>query len=236
LLAVGDAAFQKKCLGKMGDVAREGRTVLFVSHNMGAVESLCQKAILLEGGKIITEGESNQVINKYLTGYNNFLSDVELSHIQRTGVYGEKVRFIKGFLVDSLNKKVSQYRLGDKIVICIDLLTTSGSHEELHVNVGINTIQHQIVTTLTSRTSHGLLSCPEGKTISLQVVLDSLVLSPGTYNLTLTVGRRGQAPLDMLQDVLSFTVNDTLTGTQVVPHPNLPGFVQADSSWTISIA
>ena len=122
------------------------------------------------------------------------MSDVELSQTQRAGVYGEKVRFIKGFLVDSFNKKVSQYRIGDKIVICIDLLTTSGSHEELHVNVEINTIQRQIVTTLTSRTSHGLISCPEDKTISLQVILNSPVLSPGVYNLTLTVGRRGQSP------------------------------------------
>ncbi len=52
VLAVGDAAFQKKCLEKMGDVSGEGRTILFVSHNMPAVESLCTQAVLLEGGQV----------------------------------------------------------------------------------------------------------------------------------------------------------------------------------------
>ncbi len=58
VLAVGDAAFQKKCLGKMGDVASEGRTVLFVSHNMGAIGRLCPTAILLRDGRIASSGFS----------------------------------------------------------------------------------------------------------------------------------------------------------------------------------
>ena len=66
VLAVGDAEFQKKCLGKMGDVSRrEGRTVLFVSHNMGAVASLCGSAILLDAGRIIGAGDAERVIQSY---------------------------------------------------------------------------------------------------------------------------------------------------------------------------
>ncbi len=66
VLAVGDAAFQKKCLGRMGQVAGEGRTVLFVSHNMGAIRSLCPRSILIERGKIEADGSSDQVISQYL--------------------------------------------------------------------------------------------------------------------------------------------------------------------------
>jgi lipopolysaccharide transport system ATP-binding protein len=66
VLAVGDAAFQKKCLGKMSQVAREGRTVLFVSHNMAAVQSLCTRAILLEQGRIAATGDVPHVVNAYL--------------------------------------------------------------------------------------------------------------------------------------------------------------------------
>ena len=66
VLAVGDAAFQKKCLGKMGDVAKAGRTVLFVSHNMQAVQSLCQRGLLLEGGRLATEGDVKAVVARYL--------------------------------------------------------------------------------------------------------------------------------------------------------------------------
>ncbi|HOI72900.1 MAG TPA: polysaccharide ABC transporter ATP-binding protein [Syntrophales bacterium] len=66
VLAVGDAEFQKKCLGKMGEVAREGRTVLFVSHNMAAVRNLCARSILLEDGRIAADGPSEDTVNRYL--------------------------------------------------------------------------------------------------------------------------------------------------------------------------
>src|SRR3989339_1683007 len=67
VLAVGDAAFQKKCLGKMSDVAtREGRTVLFVSHNMAAIQQLCQKGILLSKGQLTYNGTSNDAVNQYI--------------------------------------------------------------------------------------------------------------------------------------------------------------------------
>ncbi|HEX8284166.1 MAG TPA: ABC transporter ATP-binding protein [Pyrinomonadaceae bacterium] len=65
VLAVGDAAFQKKCLGKMGEVAREGRTVLFVSHNMTAVNQLCTRAVLLSGGRLALEGRTQEVVAEY---------------------------------------------------------------------------------------------------------------------------------------------------------------------------
>lgn len=66
VLAVGDANFQKKCLNKMQDVGQKGRTVLFVSHNMSAVTRLCQRTILLNNGKVLQDGTSNQVVNVYL--------------------------------------------------------------------------------------------------------------------------------------------------------------------------
>jgi lipopolysaccharide transport system ATP-binding protein len=67
VLAVGDAAFQKKCLGKMGSVAHAGRTVLFVSHNMPAVEALCHDAIWLDSGTLIERGTAEQIVSHYLT-------------------------------------------------------------------------------------------------------------------------------------------------------------------------
>lgn len=69
VLAVGDIRFQKKCLGKMEDVAKRGRTVIFVSHNMPAVRSLCTRGILLDQGKIIRDGPINEVVHDYLASY-----------------------------------------------------------------------------------------------------------------------------------------------------------------------
>ncbi|MFQ3576753.1 MAG: ABC transporter ATP-binding protein [Cytophagales bacterium] len=72
VLAVGDMEFQKKCLGKMNDVSKnEGRTVLFVSHNMGAVKTLCDKGIILKNGEMVLSGSANEVIKYYITGGGN---------------------------------------------------------------------------------------------------------------------------------------------------------------------
>jgi lipopolysaccharide transport system ATP-binding protein len=77
VLAVGDAEFQRKCLGKMEEVSRSGRTVLFVSHNMSAVTSLCRKALLLEQGRVKTAGAVDHVVQAYLQG------DAESQHGER---------------------------------------------------------------------------------------------------------------------------------------------------------
>jgi len=66
VLAVGDASFQKKCLGKMSDVARRGRTIVFVSHNMAALRKLCPRAVLIEDGRIVENGDSDEVVSHYL--------------------------------------------------------------------------------------------------------------------------------------------------------------------------
>jgi len=86
VLAVGDAAFQKKCLGKMKDVSTKGRTVIFVSHNMPLIESLCHKVILLNNGQIETQDETKVVVKKYLSqGVSSGVFEVDLAnHSYRT--------------------------------------------------------------------------------------------------------------------------------------------------------
>src|SRR5690606_15736977 len=75
VLAVGDAEFQKKCLGKMGDVSKgEGRTVLFVSHNIASITALCNKGLLLEYGNVKSKGPINMVVDRYLVSGNTSLN------------------------------------------------------------------------------------------------------------------------------------------------------------------
>lgn len=82
VLAVGDASFQKKCLGKMQDVASGGRTVLFVSHNMAAVTRLCSRALLLDAGKVVADGRIDEVVAKYIAGSTG-ASPVEIDYAAR---------------------------------------------------------------------------------------------------------------------------------------------------------
>ncbi len=100
VLAVGDAAFQKKCLGKMGDVAKEGRTILFVSHNMAAVQALCDRAILLQSGKLIYDGPTAEVTQRYL---HSVMSVAEVPLELRKDRTGDGSVRITGMKVESLD-------------------------------------------------------------------------------------------------------------------------------------
>ncbi len=89
VLAVGDAAFQKKCMGRMGSVAREGRTILFVSHNMGVIETMCSKAYWLEKGQVKRLGAAHEVVQQYLAETMRPASLVmNLADVPRTGTWG----------------------------------------------------------------------------------------------------------------------------------------------------
>ena len=116
VLAVGDAAFQKKCLGKMGDVAREGRTVLFVSHNMGAIQGLCRRTMWIEQGAIRADGDPQKTVSSYLdsvTAHNDLrqiltpLSDLEIERV---------------ILRNDAGKEVNSFRAGEALVVEIHYL------------------------------------------------------------------------------------------------------------------
>ena len=80
VLAVGDAEFQKKCLGKMQDVAKAGRTVLFVSHNLGAIQSLCSRALVMKSGTLVSTGTPREAISYYQDASENLSSQSEINH------------------------------------------------------------------------------------------------------------------------------------------------------------
>ena len=111
VLAVGDSEFQKKCLGKMKDVASGGRTILFVSHNMAAVRQLCRNAMALTSGHLIEAGETDQVINHYLSS-----GDAQSHHTISLprGVAGSPARGIRLCFMDSTGELKTQFRLGEK--------------------------------------------------------------------------------------------------------------------------
>ena len=95
VLAVGDAEFQKKCLGKMSEVARGGRTVLFVSHNMQAISSLCERTILLQDGKIAAQGPTPQVVAEYLSSRDNATGESVWSFEDAPGSELVKLRAVR---------------------------------------------------------------------------------------------------------------------------------------------
>lgn len=120
VLAVGDLQFQKKCLGKMDDVARSGRTVLFVSHNLAAVQSLCTKAILLEGGRLTTAGPVQHVIRAYLDSVTALAEGGSLA-AREDRVGNGRLRFTRvDFLDPQTHRPLNMVMSGQPIQIAIN--------------------------------------------------------------------------------------------------------------------
>lgn len=116
VLAVGDIAFQKKCLGKIENVANMGRTVLFVSHNIGAIRNLCSRTILIDAGKVVMVGPTEQTLYAYNKLMRNIkIDDKTLIHNQAVRRGSGAIRFTSVLLLDMDGKKRYDYILGETV-------------------------------------------------------------------------------------------------------------------------
>ena len=119
VLAVGDAGFQKKCLGKMGEVAKEGRTILFVSHNMSAITSLCTQSILLESGQIAFKGKTSDAILYYLTNGAASPEFVDFSKGNKR-IGNEYVVLLSGSVRSLNNELIAEVDINESFKICME--------------------------------------------------------------------------------------------------------------------
>jgi lipopolysaccharide transport system ATP-binding protein len=115
VLAVGDAAFQKKCLGKMEAVAGQGRTVLFVSHNMGAIRSLCTRALWMDAGTVAADGSANATVSEYMSS----VSQRGVISLQ-DGQGGSPLQLTKVALLDTKGESSIEFAPGESLTIAIE--------------------------------------------------------------------------------------------------------------------
>lgn len=135
VLAVGDSVFQVKCLDKMTEVARSGKTILFVSHNMQAVKNLCDSAILIENGEVKALGNVTEVISTYMlesNTYNNKSNIIDLLSYSRNGKYKEGIIFKK------LQFDKTSYKCGERVKIKIELTSDKEVYKDLLFGININ--------------------------------------------------------------------------------------------------
>src|SRR6266404_3341225 len=125
VLSVGDAAFQRKCMGKMSNVATEqGRTVLLVTHNMPAVLSFCSKALFLNAGRVCALGKASDSVRRYMKDVTE-MSDISLE-LRRDRTGNGSVRFTGIYFVNNSHSTVNEIRSGDDITIRIELQNNTG--------------------------------------------------------------------------------------------------------------
>jgi lipopolysaccharide transport system ATP-binding protein len=205
VLAVGDAEFQKKCLGKMGDISKGGRTVLFVSHNLSAVQSLCGTGILLENGKLRRQAPVNQVIGEYTYGL-----------AKRNGSGGHSYALGPTLRLGRLEIDPSPVTSGEPLVLTIQLVPHSAtSLKEIALLVYSEFGARIAVLDLRQ---HGLRNLIlRGGPFEFQVHIPHLPLVEGKYRLGFYIATSEHA--DDYLDVAVLTVRGAESHNGIVPYP-----------------
>ena len=197
VLAVGDAEFQKKCLGKMGDVAGEGRTVLFVSHNMAAIQNLCDSTMLLESGSITKSGETEEVISHYLT--DNL--EVNVFNPENSKRHGDQTIRIEEF---SINPTLPQTGGPLEFELIVNGNNNLRSKTSVDFAIGIRSMRNEKVLHLYSKNMGEEFVLGAGKS-KVTTSMESLPLAPGDYKIFLWVGS-GLVTFDFLEDCYTMSV------------------------------
>lgn len=200
VLAVGDAEFQKKCLGKMGDVSKgEGRTVLFVSHNMGAIQKLCSKTILLRNGQISFNGPTHYGIEKYL----NFNADLQATFQILKPENSENLKsYVSRISIQDHDRKaLTEISVGNMWQIQIDFVVTEPTN---HFIIAIGLTNKADIDIRTSWSLEQNL-LPGNYTAVFRE--DSLILATDTYFITVGLSSFEKS-IQYLENVASFTVSD----------------------------
>jgi len=230
VLAVGDAGFQRKCLSKMSGVARSGRTVLFVSHNMNAVESLCSRAIYLEDGRIRRTGDTEGVIAEYLTHV--FENSGETNLATHSGrVSGAHPIFRRLVLCDETGESRSSFPMGGDIHVRIHLDLPSSVDSPL-IGVGFNSHTGRHIAVAGSYRVETSLPPLEGPCV-LRGYIPSVMLTPGDYSLVVDLRRDNRVLLDRVEDAARLIIQPRdLWGTGWLPATELRAWI-CDSSWAV---
>jgi homopolymeric O-antigen transport system ATP-binding protein len=203
VLAVGDAAFQKKCLGKMGDVSKAGRTVLFVSHNMGAISRLCPESIWIDDGTIALEGASNEVVKKYQSQYLICRSDWKKSGFDKLH---DELSFLSITVKNAENLPTSLFSGNEEILVEIQYAV----HQSLSgCQIGTRVYNSENIVsfyTADSDTS-GLSALPSDRgNYRTLYKIPSGLLSPGSYYLTVAAHLPYRNTYDIIEQAVVFEI------------------------------
>lgn len=215
VLAVGDAEFQKKCLGKMGDISNgEGRTVLFVSHNMESIKHLCQKSILLTNGTLETYNDTDIVIKKYISDSVNTKKSFGSGEL--------KIQHIEIF--DKERLPVYQLSLNQKYTFRVTL-TAYSKMKNLSFALCFNNINQVRACSLWTNFSQTNYTVEKGTHV-LHFEVDSIALVPGKYELITYIEQKGQV-IEQINDYMDVLVtNDPNSNDLVKPIPGTGVYFQ----------
>ncbi len=232
VLSVGDAAFQKKCLGKMGDVAKEGRTVLFVSHNMQTIRALCSRAILIHDGWLAFASTVNDVVDRYISPISDFQPVVHFSESTlRRGTGEGRITSLEFQTLDGTPMLQINARKPLKVLFGFEARV---SFPRLRAGILIRDQYDKFLCDIRGDQQGKAFAVESGKRYLFEMVLDTLPLYPGTYVVGVWVARsmsHGE-DIDYIPDACALVIedNEDLLASGFRLDPNWGQFF-VDSHW-----
>lgn len=228
VLAVGDAEFQKKCLGKMGDVASNGRTILFVSHNMGSIKALCSRCAVIDQGRMVFGGDVEQAVSSYY-GFSiqGQKANVVVSNSMRfkgTGL----VKIEEISILDSSGQLKTSFLINEPIKI--KLKVSSTVKEKIYFWLFV-----------TNENGDAVISSHQGDVGTFQVGVDQYTveayladcgLMPGGYKISMGIFGPQRVFLDWVDGAIAFKIEEAFQNGKAFDHRL--GFVDKKADWTIS--
>jgi homopolymeric O-antigen transport system ATP-binding protein len=225
VLAVGDAAFQKKCMGKMKNIAGQGRTVLFVSHNMAAVSELTRRCLFLTNGKLTEDNATKFVVQRYLTERKALKYERELSSVARSGNIARQWKFV------SVKIKCNELLIA-KEPITIELAYESYAESRgVVLGLGINNYMGSRLISCRSEDENSAFDIEKNCTGIISVTIANPLLAPGVYVLQLGAHIGTSYLLDYLGEALEFEIFPDGTDKWEMQSQNLG--VRPVSKWNI---
>ena len=231
VLAVGDAEFQKKCLGKMEEVAHGGKTVVLVSHNVRAVQQLCTSSVVLSNGSVKMLGGVSECLESYLSsgsreteGYVDLLA----ARTPRNG--SGECRFRSFELVNSSGERTGRFRFGESIVVNVSVESDSDIGEVvLGFSFFTRLLGYEIMGTV-AHDGGSRSAITKGKN-EFSCEVSPMILNPGVYFIRAAIFKIGQT-FDHIDEVMEFEVEDAAADASLAPKSHYVGDVYVPYRWT----
>lgn len=198
VLAVGDAQFQKKCFDKMQQIGTQGRTILFVSHNMSAVRSICEQALVIEKGRIVAHGEIDETVDRYLSQINSSQTLSETVETNTFSVTSVEIASVTGPVIKTFDPVQVKVRFVPRTEI-----------RDPGLYVSFLTMDSRRLTGLDLKDFVTIDSLPAGQPAEIGFTIESLPLLPGTYQIEIHLKDMAQRLVEFLPRTFKFEVAET---------------------------
>lgn len=231
VLAVGDAEFQKKCMLKMEDISHNhGRTILFVSHNLNAINSLCAHAILMRGGHLQKKGTSQEIVNHYLSNDNTSTSSVVWKNDEAPG--DEEAKLLSARIIDEHGQELKAIDISQKIGIEMVYEVTVEDKPKIP-NIHLHTFKGDCVFVCSEREDSKLAAIGKFKSVAW---IPANFLNVEVYSVGLALSTMAPVKTHFwVKDSLIFETNENIKNRVNSYNQNIPGIIRPSLNWETNL-